>query len=231
MGGMDLSPLRPVPPDRAASLLALVPDTPPAVMARGALLAGGGVAWAAGAEAPTAVVVQIPTPYGAVRFRFGAGDPEGLPPPRAFAAFTDPAGAVPSFTALPPGGVRRLRPNDARHLAALPPWLWGVWETPEALLRAAVAYARYLRGELVSLVCVTATTERYDAIGAYTIARARRNGFARECARRLIGAITAERGKRPVLLTAADDAAGVALAHSLGLTTQAAIAGYVVAER
>jgi ribosomal protein S18 acetylase RimI-like enzyme len=132
------------------------------------------------------------------------------------------------FVALPPGGVRRLRPYDARSLAGLPAWLWGIWETPEAMLRAAPAYARYLRGELVSLSCVAGETERYAAITAYTIERTRRNGFARECAERLIAAVISERGKQPVLTTAAANDAAIGLARSLGLTVQTESLGYTL---
>lgn len=223
---MEMQPLQPVPPDLYPRLLALVPDAPQAVLARAALLARRGAAWADNAGEPTAAAVQTTTPDGLTRFLFGKTAGLRLPEPRAFAAFTDSADTMQAFTALPPGGVRRLRPNDARHLAALPPWLWGTWERPDALLRAVPAYARYLRGELVSLACVAATTERYDAIATYTIARARRNGFARECTRRLLGAITTERGKVPVLMTATDNDAAIGLARAIGLTQRADTMGY-----
>ncbi len=225
---MDMYPLQPVSPDFHHHLLPLVPDAPQAALARATLLSGHGEAWADDTEEPTAAAVQTNTPSGPTIFRFGATAGMRLPEPRAFAAFTAPADAMQTFTALPPGGVRRLRSNDARHLAPFPSWLWGVWETPDVLLRKAPAYARYLRGELVSLACVTATTARYDAIAAYTIQRVRRNGFARECAVRLCGAIAAERGKLPVLMTTADDTAGIALAHSLGLTARTEVAGWTL---
>lgn len=227
MRGMDMQPLQPVPTGQYHRLLALVPDAPQAAMARAALLARRGAAWADDAEQPTAAAIQTTTPDGPTIFLFGDTPHMHLPEPRAFAAFTAHADTVQPFIALPPGGVRRLRPNDARHLASFPPWLWGIWVTPDALLREAPAYARYLRGELASLACVAATTERYDAIGVYTIERTRRNGFARECAARLCGAIAASRGKLPVLLTTADDTASIALAHSLGLTARTEIVGYV----
>jgi predicted GNAT family acetyltransferase len=114
--------------------------------------------------------------------------------------------------------VRRLRPADARHLSSFPPWLWETYDSPGALLREGIVYARYLRAELVSLACTVATTERYDAITAYTIERTRRNGFARECAHRLIGAILSERGRLPVLMADAENEAAIGLARSLGLT-------------
>ena len=140
---------------------------------------------------------------------------------RQAAAFTLPAsGADAAFAMLPPGGVRRLRSADARHLAGFPPWLWAGYGTPEAMLRRGIAYARYLRAELVAVACTAGTTQRYDAVAAYTIERTRRNGFARECAHRLIGAIRSERGKLPVLTTRAENTAAMALARSLGLTAR-----------
>ena len=114
--------------------------------------------------------------------------------------------------------MRRLRSADARHLASFPAWLWETYDAPAALLREGIVYARYLRAEIVSLACTVATTERYDAITAYTIERTRRNGFARECAHRLIGAIVGERGRLPVLIADAENEAAIGLATSLGLT-------------
>jgi predicted GNAT family acetyltransferase len=119
---------------------------------------------------------------------------------------------------LPPGGVRRLRVADARHLMAFPAWLWAGYDSPEAMLRQGVAYARYLRAELVAIACTAGETERYDAIAAFTIERTRRNGFARACAHRLLGAIQSERGTLPVLTASAENEAAIALARSLGLT-------------
>ena len=137
------------------------------------------------------------------------------------ATFTFPTSdADAAFVILPPGGVRRLRAADARHLARFPPWLWAGYGSPEAMLRQGIAYARYLRAELVALACTAATTERYDAIAAYTIERTRRNGFARECAHRLIGAIRSERDNQPVLIGDTENDAAIALARSLGLTAR-----------
>lgn len=148
--------------------------------------------------------------------------------PRPMATFTPSLGAEAAFSALPPGGVRRLRPNDARHLAPFPAWLWGAYGSPERASRDGIVYARYLRAEIVSLAATVGRTERYDAIGAYTIARARRNGFARECAARLIAAVVTERGTQPMWTCAADDAPTVALAASLGLTAAQPWTAYVL---
>jgi ribosomal protein S18 acetylase RimI-like enzyme len=139
-----------------------------------------------------------------------------------------PSATDAAFIALPPGGIRRLRPNDARQLSGLPAWIWGIWKTPEAMLRAVPAYARYLRGELISISCVFGETERFAVIAAYTIERTRRNGFARECAQRLIGAVVNERGKQPVLTTRRDNEAAVGLAHALGLTQAVEATGYII---
>jgi hypothetical protein len=139
-----------------------------------------------------------------------------------------PSATDAAFIALPPGGIRRLRPNDARQLAGLPAWLWGIWKTPEVMLRAVPAYARYLRGELVSISCVAGETERFAVIAAYTIERTRRNVFARECAQRLIGAIVNERGKQPILTTRRDNEAAVGLARALGLTQAVETTGYLI---
>jgi hypothetical protein len=196
---------------------------------------------------PTAVAIETATPEGRAVFLFGAADNPALvasvractgpltlqadrsiadhipawrpdASARQSATFTPPtSGAEVAFAMLPPGGVRRLRVADARHLTTFPAWLWAGYGSPEAMLRRGVAYARYLRAELVAIACTAGETERYDAIAAFTIERTRRNGFARECTHRLIGAIQSERGKLPVLTTSAANEAAIALARSLGL--------------
>ncbi|MCA1666433.1 MAG: GNAT family N-acetyltransferase [Thermomicrobia bacterium] len=237
-----------VAPDAYAALLPLVPDEPWAVFARAALLAGKPGVYADAPRGSAAVAIDTPTPEGRSVFLFGDPDhpvieayvralvgpvrisaartiarqlsawrPDIVPNDIAICAFP-PTAAGEAFAALPPGGVRRLRPADARYLAAFPAWLWETDDTPGALLRQGIVYARYLRTEIVSLACTTATTERYTAIAAYTIERTRRNGFARECMHRLIGAILSERGTQPVLL--AENDAAIGLAHSLGLTAR-----------
>jgi hypothetical protein len=258
MRGMNVAPLLPLPTNAAARVLPLVPDEPRTVIARAAILGGCGEVFVDDPAHPTAVAINLlitgrssfflsgdadnPVLADAVRaltgpaiLRASAAIAARLPgwrpdaTPRLYTAFTFPASAADTaFIALPPGGVRRLRPNDARHLAGLPTWLWGIWGTPDAMLHAAPAYARYLRGELVSVACVTAETEQYMEIVAYTIERTRRNGFARECAQRLIGAIVNERGKQPVLTTTADNDAVTGFAQSLGLTARTETTGYAI---
>jgi hypothetical protein len=255
---MNAAPLTPLSPKDYLRAMHLVPDEPQMIAARAALLAQRGAIFADDPDHPAMIAVATGAAPGQTFFLCGDPESAGLaafvralPGPallhadreigaripawrpdthtQGFATFTLPAtGTAAAFAALPPGGVRRLRPNDARHLADLPAWLWGIWETPEALLRAAPAYARYLRGELVSVACVVAETERYARIAAYTIARTRRNGFARECAQRLIGAIVTERGKQPVLTAATNHAAAIGLAASLGMTARADYTGYVL---
>ncbi|MHB8647694.1 MAG: GNAT family N-acetyltransferase, partial [Thermomicrobiales bacterium] len=144
--------------------------------------------------------------------------PDASPRQSVICTFPTSGTDVP-FAMLPPGGVRRLRVADARHLTAFPAWLWAGYGSPEAMLRQGIAYARYLRAELVAIACIAGTTERYDAIAAFTIERTRRNGFARECTHRLIGAIRSERGKLPVLTISAENTAAIALARAVGLTT------------
>ncbi len=87
-------------------------------------------------------------------------------------------------------------------------------------------YARYLRAEIVALAVLAGETEQYALVTAYCIERARRNGFARECAARLLGAIANERGTSPLWVCAADDAPALAFAQSLGLTE---VAGWTAA--
>ena len=232
-------------------LLPLVPDEPWASAARAALLTGHATAYADDASRPTVVAAGTTIPEEQALFLFGDADspmlaafvrarigpvrfvaadpirarlPEWRPDatPRQRARFTLPSsGAGAAFAVLPPGGVRRLRPADARHLAAFPAWLWAAYGSPDVMLREGIAYARYLRAELVAIACIAGSTERYDALAAYTIERTRRNGFAHECARRLIGAIVNERGRAPVLPTGAENGAAVALASSLGMTERA----------
>jgi hypothetical protein len=254
----DMDSLSLVAPATETDLLPLVPDAPWAALARAAALTGGGDILVDDPARPSAIAIRLPTTGGPCLFLFGDAEnaalarfvrtlsgPVALLAPnkitaqistwrsdaiaRAYATVSFPSsGEDAVFVALPPGGVRRLRPNDARHLADFPAWLWSVWGTPEAMLRAVPVYARYLRGELVSLACVTGETEQHAAIGAFTIERTRRNGFARDCVTRLIGAVVNERGKRPVFTVPADDDAAIGLAHSLGMTDCAEMTGYVI---
>lgn len=225
----------------------MIPDVPWSAPARAALLAGRATVYADDHMHPTALAVHAPTSEGKMVFLFGDADASVLPVfvralvgPRTLAAtdpiaaripdrrpdaiprsrmtFTFPASGAAAFAMLPPGGVRRLRPADARHLAAFPEWLWAAYGSSETMLREGIVYARYLRAELVALACTAGATEQYELITAYTIERTRRNGFARECAHRLIGAIVSERGKQSVLTVRAENVAGIGLAGSLGLT-------------
>ncbi len=242
--------LQPIAPDAYDRLLPLVPDEPWAVPARAVVLAGLPGVRMDDARAPSVVAIETAIPEGHSLFLFGVADHPALASyvrtltgpailqadaaianqipgwrtdavSRQSATFTFPlSNAEAAFTMLPPGGVRRLRAADARHLAPFPAWLWAGYGSPEAMLRQGIAYARYLRAELVSIACITGTTERYAAIAAYTIERTRRNGFARECTHRLIGAIQSERNTSPVLTASADSDAAVALARSVGLTAR-----------
>lgn len=242
--------LQSIPPDAYRHVLPLMPEELWALFARAVLLAGRPGVYADNPLNPAAVAIDTTTPDGRSVFLFGDADYPALeahvralvgpvrisaPPaiarrlsawrpdivPHIVAIFTLPtADAGAAFAVLPPGGVRRLRPADARHLAPFPPWLWETYDSSGALLREGIAYARYLRAEPVSIACTAASTERYDAITAYTIERTRRNGFARECARRLIGAILSERGRLPALMTSTENEAAIGLAHSLSLTAR-----------
>ncbi len=242
--------LQPIAPALYPSLLSLIPDEPWAIPARAILRAGLPNVLGDDARTPSVVAIETATAEGREIFLFGAADTPALAAHvrtltgpltlRADAPIADqiptwrpdtsshqsatfmfPAsGADAAFAMLPPGGVRRLRAADARHLANFPPWLWAGYGAPDAMLRHGIAYARYLRAELVAIACTAATTERYDAVAAYTIERTRRNGFARECMHRLIGAIQSERAILPVLTTSAENDAAIALAHSLGLTAR-----------
>ncbi len=238
------------PPELAAHLLLLIPDEAWAVPARAVVLAGVPGVSVDDVRAPSVVAVETATADGPALFVFGAAQTPALAASvralagpvtlradapiagriagwrpdasaRQWATFTFPtSGADASFAILPPGGVRRLRVADARHLAPFPAWLWAGYGSPEAMLRQGIAYARYLRAELVAIACTAGATERYDAVAVYTIERTRRNGFARECAHRLIGAIRSERGTLPVLTASAENDAAIALVRSLGLTAR-----------
>jgi hypothetical protein len=251
--------IKPLDPGAYASLLPLVPEESWSLGARATLLAGMPGVYADDAHQPTVVAVDVAAPGGRSVFLFGGAEHPALPDfirvltgpatlrageeiadrlptwrpdvmPRGCATFTFPAdGADATYAVLPPGGVRRLRPADARHLAAFPVWLWAGYASAEAMLREGVAYARYLRAELVSIACIGAATERFDGIAVYTIERTRRNGFARECAHRLIGAIVNERGKLPVLTTSAENDAALGLARSLGMTARRDQMAYEIA--
>ncbi|MGI8687195.1 MAG: GNAT family N-acetyltransferase [Thermomicrobiales bacterium] len=242
--------LQPIAPDAYTYLLSLIPDEPWAVPARAVVLAGLPGVYVDDVRAPSVVAIETATPEGQSVFLFGAANHpalaayvHALPGPailqadalitdqiptwrpdasvRQSASFTFPvSNADTAFAILPPGGVRRLCAADARHLTTFPAWLWAGYGSPEAMLRQGIAYARYLRAELVAIACIAGTTERYDAITAFTIERTRRNGFARECAHRLISAIRSERGRSPVLTASAENDAAIALARSLGLTTR-----------
>jgi len=242
--------LQPAAPEISAHLLSLIPDEAWAVPARAVVRAGLPGVSVDDPRAPTVVAIETTTAGGPSLFLFGAAESPALAASvralagpvtlradapiagriaawrpdasaRQWATFTfPPSGADASFAILPPGGVRRLRVADARHLVSFPAWLWAGFGSPEAMLRQGIAYARYLRAELVAIACTAGTTERYDAVAAYTIERTRRNGFARECAHRLIGAIRSERGTLPVLTASAENDAAIALARSLGLTAR-----------
>lgn len=239
--------LPPAPPALYADVLSLVPDEPWAVPARTVLLGGMPGVTVDDLHAPSVVAVETMTADGPSIFFFGAAERPALvasiralvgpvtvradaliasqiprwrpdASARRWATFTFPAsGMDAAFSILPPGGVRRLRVADARHLTPFPAWLWAGYGSPGTMLREGIAYARYLRAELVAVACTAGATERYDAIAAYTIERTRRNGFARECALRLVGAIQNERGKRPMLTASVENAGALALARSLGL--------------
>ncbi len=239
--------LQPIAPDAYPLLHPLIPDEPWAVPARAVVLAGLPGVYVDDTCAPSVVAIETATPEGQSVFLFGAANHPALvayvraltgpttlqadaaladhipiwrpdASVRQSASFTFPlSDADVAFAILPPGGVRRLRAADARHLTTFPPWLWAGYGSPEAMLRQGIAYARYLRAELVAIACIAGTTERYDAIAAFTIERTRCNGFARECAHRLIGAIRSERGTSPVLTASAENDAAIALARSLGL--------------
>jgi len=242
--------LHPIAPDAYPLLHPLISDEPWAVPARAVVLAGLPGVRVDDARAPSVVAIETAIPEGQSVFLFGAADhpalaasvraltgPTTLQTNAALAdhipiwrpdasvrqsvSFTFPLSDTDAaFAILPPGGVRRLRAADARHLTAFPAWLWAGYGSPEAMLRHGIAYARYLRAELVTIACIASTTERYDAIAAYTIARTRRNGFARECTHRLLGAIQSERGKFPLLTASAENDAAIALARSLALTAR-----------
>jgi len=224
--------LHPVAPDASLHVLSLMPDEPWAVPARAVVAIetatpAGETVFLFGAADHPALLTYLRALAGPVILCAGAPIADQIPrwrpdaSARQLAILTLPAtGADASFAISPPGGVRRLRPADARRLLPFPPWLWAGYGSPEAMLRHGVTYARYLRAELVAVACTAGTTERYDAIAAFTIERTRRNGFARECARRLIGAIRSERGRFPVLTVGAEDEAAIALARSLGLTAR-----------
>ncbi len=240
--------LHPAAPEISAQLLPLIPDEAWAVPACAVVRGGVPRVSVDDPRAPSVVAVETTTADGPSLFLFGAAESPALTAciralagpvtlraaapiasrivterPDAiahrWATFTFPAsGTDAPFAILPPGGVRRLRVADVRHLAAFPAWLWAGYGSPEAMLREGIAYARYLRAELVAIACTAGTTERYDAVAAYTIERTRRNGFARECAHRLIGAIQGESGRLPMLTASGENDAAIALARSLGLT-------------
>lgn len=242
--------LHPITPDAYSLLHPLIPDEPWAIPARTVVLAGLPGVSVDDARAPSVVAIETATSEGQSVFLFGAANHPALAASvhaltglvtlqveaslansipiwrpdasvRQSASFTFPlSNADTAFAILPPGGVRRLRAADARHLVAFPAWLWAGYGSSEAMLRQGIAYARYLRAELVAIACIAGTTARYDAIAAFTIERTRRNGFARECAHRLISAIRSERGTSPVLTASADNDAAIALARSLGLTAR-----------
>ena len=239
--------LQPIAPDAYSLLHPLISDEPWAVPARTVLLAGLPGVYVDSMRTPSVVAIETAIPEGQSVFLFGAADHPALAAyvhaltgPTTLQADSALAGSIPiwrpdavsrqsasftfplantdaTFAILPPGGVRRLRAADARHLTAFPAWLWAGYASPEAMLRQGIAYARYLRAELVAIACIAGTTERYDAIAAFTIERTRRNGFARECAHRLISAIRSERGTSPVLIASAENDAAIAVARSLGL--------------
>lgn len=244
------APLHLLPPDAYARLLPLISEEPWAVAARAVVLAGLPDVYVDDTSTPSVIAIETTVANGRSVFVFGAADNEALAAyihaligpltlhadapiaaripswrpdasARQSATFTCPtSGADAGFAILPPGGVRRLRAADARHLTAFPAWLWAGYRSPEAMLQQGIAYARYLRAELVAIACTAGATERYDAVAAYTIERTRGNGFARECAHRLLGAIQSERGTLPVLTASAENDAAIALAHSLGLTSR-----------
>lgn len=135
-----------------------------------------------------------------------------------YVTFGPPVETDVDFRVLPPGGVRRLRPADARGLGAIPDAVGGAYDTTAAALRGGIVYARYLRAEIVSIACVAARTEHFARIAAFTIERARGNGFARECGSRLIGALAAEWNVAPLLTCAAADGPAHNLARALDLT-------------
>jgi hypothetical protein len=126
-------------------------------------------------------------------------------------------------------GVRRLRLKDAEAVAALEvPGLLTSFETLKDLLMVGGAAAVVEDGEIVAAAFTIDQTVNYARVLAFTVESRRRQGLAGAACQFLVAAHH-EQGRLACGHVAAGDAAGAALARSIGFESSARVRRYRLA--
>ena len=182
---------------------------------------GPAVAWLT--EQPGAIALLAPPAWEAEALdRFGEGDvatgtvvtrrytPRDLGPDRL------PTTLTPSPAA---GSVRRLAGRRRSLRPAGPPLGLGPGARLRPLLEKGAGFVVPAPGTggLAAMAWILAADGTYDAVGIITAPRFRQLGLGRAAAEALIRHILIDRQRRPLWTTAAENAASLALAGSLGL--------------
>lgn len=129
----------------------------------------------------------------------------------------DPAPGWKTGKAGPAVVVHRLGPEDeGAFLRVAPEWALQGWETLGALLRHGAAFGVRHGGGLIALAWILEQSERYDALGAFSVPAYRRLGLARAATRALIEHVVKERRRIPIWSAREDHEASIGLAWSLG---------------
>lgn len=118
-------------------------------------------------------------------------------------------------------GVRRLDEDDAAAFAAVAPsWALRGWGDFDALLGRGAAFGVPGRSGLAAIAWVVESDHHLDRVGVATDPRFRRLGLGRAAAAALVEWVEEGRAKHPLWVASPGNAASMALARSLGFTTQ-----------
>jgi GNAT superfamily N-acetyltransferase len=172
------------------------------------------VAWLVGRTRRQHVALAAPEPWGAlVDAAVGAA---GVMP-HTVRTWYDPLPRPTAAGARPTAPVHRLGPDDeAAFLRSAPDWALQGWDTLGALLRHGAAFGVRHGGTLIAVAWILEQSERYDALGAFSLPAYRRLGLARAATRALIDHIVKERRRTAVWSARDDNEASIGLARALG---------------
>lgn len=117
--------------------------------------------------------------------------------------------------------VRKLDLEDAQAFEAVaPPWALRSWGDFETLIERGSAFGVPTRSGLAAIAWVVESDHDLDKMGAATDPRFRRLGLGRAVASALVEWIEAGRRKRPLWVVNPGNLASLALARSLGFSSQ-----------